>query len=231
MLNLYYYSNQYEKIKHILDELNEEKIETSSSLCNIKAHYLHYEGKHKEAAFFYNKAFNLSKKEGAEQGLFALNAAREYETAGDEDNAILSYIEASNMFLKTKQYVDLGQALNSLEHLAKDDERYLALSAKFYYAIEEYDKANVYLELLIKKNSKDADVWYLYALILEIKKINGSLILVTNEVGSSIVPMHPVSRAFSDIQGIVNAKIAELADEVVLCVCGLPIKIKDGASI
>ena len=68
-------------------------------------------------------------------------------------------------------------------------------------------------------------------LILEIKKINGSLILVTNEVGSSIVPMHPVSRAFSDIQGIVNAKIAELADEVVLCVCGLPIKIKDGASI
>lgn len=63
-------------------------------------------------------------------------------------------------------------------------------------------------------------------LILEIKKINGSLILVTNEVGSSIVPMHPVSRAFSDIQGIVNSKIAELADEVVLCVCGLPIKIK-----
>ena len=36
---------------------------------------------------------------------------------------------------------------------------------------------------------------------------------------------------FSDIQGIVNEKIAELADEVVLCVCGLPIKIKDGASI
>lgn len=175
LLNLYYYSNQYEKIKHILDELNEEKIETSSSLCNIKAHYLHYEGKHKEAAFFYNKAFNLSKKEGAEQGLFALNAAREYETAGDEDNAILSYIEASNMFLKTKQYVDLGQALNSLEKLAKDDERYWTLSAKFYYAIEEYDKANVYLELLIKKNSKDADVWYLYALILEIKKDKNSL--------------------------------------------------------
>ena len=77
----------------------------------------------------------------------------------------------------------------------------------------------------------DVSLTQIKNLILEIKKINGSLILVTNEVGSSIVPMHTVSRAFSDIQGIVNAKIAELADEVVLCVCGLPIKIKDGASI
>ena len=77
----------------------------------------------------------------------------------------------------------------------------------------------------------DVSLTQIKNLILEIKKINGSLILVTNEVGSSIVPMHPISRAFSDIQGIVNAKIAELADEVVLCVCGLPIKIKDGASI
>ena len=170
LLNLYYYSTQYEKIKHILDQINENEIESSSSLCNIQAHYLHYKGKHKKAALFYNKAFNLSKKEGAEQGFFALNAAREYETAGDEDNAILSYIEASNTFLKAKQYVDLGQALNSLEHLAKDDERYLALSAKFYYAIEKYDEAYNYLNILINKNSQDADVWYLYALILEMKK-------------------------------------------------------------
>ena len=170
LLNLYYYSNQYEKIENILNKLKKNEIETSSALCNIKAHYLHYAGSHKDAAFFYNKAFLISKEEEKEQGLFALNAAREYESAIDNNNAILSYIEACNVFLKTKQYVDMGQALNALERLMNDDERYWTLSAKFYYAIEKYDKANEYLELLIKKDSKNADIWYLYALILEMKK-------------------------------------------------------------
>lgn len=170
LLNLYYYSNQYEKIKHILDNLEENKIESSSSLCNIKAHYLHYKGSHKDAALFYNKAFLLSKEEGKEQGLFALNAGREYESAGEKNNAILSYIKACNVFLKTEQYIDMGQALNALEHLASDDERYWALSAKFYYAIEKYDETNKYLKLLIKTGSKDADIWYLHALILKMKK-------------------------------------------------------------
>ena len=170
LLNLYYYSNQYEKIKHILDDLKENEIETSSALCNIKAHYLHYVGNNKEAALFYDKAFSLSKEDGMVQGLFAFNAGREYESDGNKKQAILLYIEACNIFLKTEQYVDLGQALNALEHLASDDERYLALSAKFYYAIEEYDKANKYLELLVQNDSKNADVWYIYALILEMKK-------------------------------------------------------------
>lgn len=170
LLNLYYYSNQYEKIKHILDSLSEKKLESSSSLCNIKAHYLHYKGNHEDAANFYSKAFFISKEEGKEQGLFALNAGREYESEGNKEKAILLYVEACNVFLKTKQYVDMGQALNALEYLAKDDERYLALSAKFYYVLEKYDEAGEYLRLLTKKNSKDADVWYLYALILEMKK-------------------------------------------------------------
>ncbi|MGP1439253.1 MAG: TPR domain-containing protein [Treponema sp.] len=170
LLNLYYYSNQYEKLKQTLDTLSKNEIETSSSLCNLKAHYLHYLGKHNEAAFFYNMAFILSKKEGKEQGLFALNSGKEHETAGNINAAISSYIEASNIFLKTQQYIDMGQTLNALEHLAKNGECYLSLSAKFYYAIKKYDEATKYLEILTKQNSKNADVWYLYALILEMNK-------------------------------------------------------------
>lgn len=168
LLNLYYHSNQYEKIKHILDNLKKSEIEASSSLCNIKAHYLHYKGRHKNAALFYNKAFLLSEEE-EQQGLFSLNAGREYESAGENNNAILSYIKACVVFLKAEQYIDMGQALNALEHLAGDDERYWALSAKFYYAIEKYDKASEYLELLIKNESNDADIWYLHALILKMR--------------------------------------------------------------
>ncbi|MGP1437775.1 MAG: tetratricopeptide repeat protein [Treponema sp.] len=164
LLNLYYYSDQYKKIKNILDGIQD--IESSFDLCNIKAHYLHYMGHHAEAAHFYKKAFVIS----PEQGLFAFNAGKEYESDGNINDAINSYIEACNAFLKTKQYVDLGQALNALEHLAKDDERYWAISAKFYYAIEKYDEAIRYLLLLTEKDSKDATVWYLYALILQMKK-------------------------------------------------------------
>lgn len=63
-------------------------------------------------------------------------------------------------------------------------------------------------------------------LITEIKKIDGTLIIVTNEVGSSIIPMNPIARCFADAQGIVNTKLATLTDEVFLTVCGIPIKIK-----
>lgn len=52
------------------------------------------------------------------------------------------------------------------------------------------------------------------------------VILVTNEVGSGIVPDNRLSREFRDAAGIVNQKVAALADEVHLAVCGLPMKVK-----
>lgn len=64
------------------------------------------------------------------------------------------------------------------------------------------------------------------ALTEEVKKRNYNLTLVTNEVGSSIVPEHHISRVFRDVQGRVNQKIASLADQVYLVSCGIPVKIK-----
>lgn len=67
----------------------------------------------------------------------------------------------------------------------------------------------------------------LQRLIEAVRQKNYSLVIVTNEVGSSLVPMNQISRCFADAQGIVNKKIAELSDRVFLTVCGLPIQIKD----
>ena len=63
-------------------------------------------------------------------------------------------------------------------------------------------------------------------LVEEVKKRDYNLVLVTNEVGSSIVPEHHVSRVFRDIQGKINQRIASLSDEVYLVCCGIPVKIK-----
>jgi adenosylcobinamide kinase/adenosylcobinamide-phosphate guanylyltransferase len=52
------------------------------------------------------------------------------------------------------------------------------------------------------------------------------VILVSNEVGSATVPDSPVARAFRDLQGIVNQHAARSADEVLLVVAGLPVKLK-----
>jgi len=52
------------------------------------------------------------------------------------------------------------------------------------------------------------------------------LLLVTNEVGSGIVPETLMGRQFRDLQGWANQRLARAADEVVLCVCGLPMPVK-----
>jgi adenosylcobinamide kinase / adenosylcobinamide-phosphate guanylyltransferase len=52
------------------------------------------------------------------------------------------------------------------------------------------------------------------------------VVLVANEVGSGIVPDHPLGRKFRDLQGVLNQRIAARADHVVLMVAGLPLAVK-----
>ena len=52
------------------------------------------------------------------------------------------------------------------------------------------------------------------------------VVLVANEVGSGIVPDHPLGRKFRDQQGVLNQRIAARADRVVLMVAGLPLALK-----
>jgi len=52
------------------------------------------------------------------------------------------------------------------------------------------------------------------------------VVLVSNEVGSGLVPDNKLGRTFRDIQGAANQALAESADEVHLLVAGLPQKLK-----
>jgi adenosylcobinamide kinase/adenosylcobinamide-phosphate guanylyltransferase len=53
------------------------------------------------------------------------------------------------------------------------------------------------------------------------------VVLVSNEVGSGIVPDNELARRFRDRQGRLNQRMAARADRVVLMVAGLPIVVKD----
>ena len=52
------------------------------------------------------------------------------------------------------------------------------------------------------------------------------IVLIANEVGSGIVPDHPLGRKFRDLQGVLNQRMAARADRVVLVVAGLPLALK-----
>lgn len=62
--------------------------------------------------------------------------------------------------------------------------------------------------------------------ICEGEKSSKTIIIVTNEIGSGIVPEYKMARVFRDIAGRVNQYIASRAKEVHLVVSGIPIKIK-----
>jgi adenosylcobinamide kinase/adenosylcobinamide-phosphate guanylyltransferase len=51
-------------------------------------------------------------------------------------------------------------------------------------------------------------------------------IFVTNEIGSGGTSTNALQRRFTDLQGWMNQYIAQKADEVILMVSGIPVKIK-----
>jgi adenosylcobinamide kinase/adenosylcobinamide-phosphate guanylyltransferase len=55
-----------------------------------------------------------------------------------------------------------------------------------------------------------------------------NIILVSNEVGSGVVPAYALGRRFRDLTGEINQRVAAVAGTVVLMVAGLPLPLKGG---
>jgi len=58
------------------------------------------------------------------------------------------------------------------------------------------------------------------------RKSGKTLIVVSNEVGTGIVPENPLARRYRDLLGWANQKVAAAAGEVVLLVAGLELRLK-----
>src|ERR1700752_5037600 len=58
------------------------------------------------------------------------------------------------------------------------------------------------------------------------RKANCHIRAITNEVGFSIIPENALARRFRDCSGLMNQRVAEVADAVYLMVCGIPIRVK-----
>lgn len=80
--------------------------------------------------------------------------------------------------------------------------------------------------LLMDGETEDKILSRVEALVESMQKVPQSIIVVSNEVGSGIVPENKIARIYRDIAGIVNQRIAVCSDTVVLAIAGIPHVIK-----
>ena len=80
--------------------------------------------------------------------------------------------------------------------------------------------------LLSARGVSPAQRKHLASVIDAIATTRASVFLVSNEVGSGVVPAFKSGRLYRDLLGEVNQQVARVADRVVLLIAGLPVTIK-----
>ncbi|MDP2943506.1 MAG: bifunctional adenosylcobinamide kinase/adenosylcobinamide-phosphate guanylyltransferase [Candidatus Omnitrophota bacterium] len=102
------------------------------------------------------------------------------------------------------------------------------LKSKPSYDTALIDCVGLWISNLLMANMKDGEIERkLKELTDSILKAKFSLvIIVSNEVGTGLVPADPVSRRFRDLVGLANQIMAAGADEVIMMQAGIPVRIK-----
>lgn len=97
-----------------------------------------------------------------------------------------------------------------------------------------FDCLTVYIGNLLCRLDSIEDSDKNYALVKDacdkiaaaVRESSATLVVVTNEVGGGIVPLHRLSREFRDLSGLANQLLAKEAEEVYLVTAGIPVNIK-----
>jgi adenosylcobinamide kinase / adenosylcobinamide-phosphate guanylyltransferase len=94
-------------------------------------------------------------------------------------------------------------------------------------AVVVIDCLTIWVSNLLAANRDDAAIMAEAGRLADLlKQAPFHSFVVTDEVGSGIVPMAPLSRRFRDLLGWTNQNIARAADQVLLMVAGYPLRVK-----
>jgi adenosylcobinamide kinase/adenosylcobinamide-phosphate guanylyltransferase len=80
--------------------------------------------------------------------------------------------------------------------------------------------------LLSRSRVSPAQRRHLASVVEAIETTRASVFLVSNEVGSGVVPAFKSGRLYRDLLGEMNQQVARIAHRVVLLVAGIPVPIK-----
>lgn len=91
------------------------------------------------------------------------------------------------------------------------------------------DCVTLWIANLLATDPSDADLeGEIAAVAAHVSTSPVPTIVVTNEVGSGIIPFEPVTRRYRDVLGAANQRLAAAADELVLMVAGVPLAVRGG---
>lgn len=82
--------------------------------------------------------------------------------------------------------------------------------------------SNLLMETSAEKKIEDT----ISELIEALEKAACPIVLVSNEVGTGIVPENKLARQYRDIIGLVNQAVAKTADKVIWMIAGIPVTVK-----
>jgi len=146
---------------------------------------------------------------------------------------------SKKLYLATCEVLDEEMALRVEKHKKMRGKEWNTIEEPVEVVdnIDEYsDKVEVVLldcitlwlsNLLMGQNSDAKIMDEVDRFINTIKQNQTSFIIVSNEVGMGIVPPEPLGRRFRDLSGLVNQKIADVAETVIFMVSGIPMYLKD----
>ena len=96
------------------------------------------------------------------------------------------------------------------------------------YGLILIDCLTIWISNLLKRFEGDEE-----KILEEVRRLEEAIkgsdvrfIIVSNEVGMGIVPDNKLARQFRDLLGIINQRMADLSDRVILMVSGIPMILK-----
>ena len=146
------------------------------------------------------------------------------------------------IFIATCVPEDKEMEMRVARHKEERDKKWSTIDVPIHLpeAIIEYSKKSDLIlvdcltlwisNLILDDNDMDVSEAIL-RLTRSLKEAKCSVIIVSNEVGTGIVPENRLARLFRDNAGIVNQNVAACSDRVIWMVAGIPVSIKGGDSI
>ncbi len=143
--------------------------------------------------------------------------------------------EGKRLYIATAQITDkeMEERIKKHRERRKDLFETLEEPLKLVYALKnEYDVVMIdcltfwYNNLFFYYDDVEKRERELNSFIDALKSFKKDTILVTNEVGFSVIPENPLARQFIDFSGMANQKIQEVSKEVYLVVSGLEVRLK-----
>lgn len=80
--------------------------------------------------------------------------------------------------------------------------------------------------IFLQTNDMDKTSKHIERLIQSLANVKCPVILVSNEVGTGIVPENRLARIYRDLTGFANQRVAACSDKVIWMAAGIPVKIK-----